>query len=1067
MRKLIRILLIFNLIITGSHFSQDFLRSKGLQLFNETKYEAAIDSIESWLVTNKSEEGMARYFIGESYYHLSFSVNSTQSILQHLDQAIENLNAAKASSDINTRFIDKLDAIDYKLGWCYFRKAEFSFNPVQNLKQAMEFWEYNDVNNESEFETYRIIMSGLSALKIAQHNHLLIWQTENKGYANNLRNESFTLLKKANDQLGLALNRSDINDVVYNALQYSLQEVKFLSALLYLTATSEQFNNIQDPNKQSNIYQTVLYILEQQKLIELSNEFRQPSADIFQRLSIYLQARQKLLQYLISGEMENYQQLIEIIDNWATGFLQCERQFIQGMRDFNSATNDNRFLNLYSNQNNPLYKASQVKPEAFYWLGWISFLIHPPSADAKFAQFIEKSAGNKDFRIQLLLEDAKLRQLQTRFDLYMNQRRNLRQLKKDVEIFAPSSSAIESERKQLYQMIRISLGDAIWNEVLESRNLNERLDEAVELIQSFMLRATQVTGKDRELYLDFLNKMFRITAPRRNRQTTFYRGMTLFLQAEIQESANNKRRIYQIAADTLAQCEGIYVDEGLYIQGRSYFAAIKHIENETEKTETIEKAKEIFIRLINQKKSLRSLYYLAELYRIEGNHLAAIACYDKVIEFTNDKPDGLFWNKNAKAAKESCQQQGNARVLDTVQIHQVEFPDELLVIDGQVISLEKFADREYLMRDYKQEALNTWIHLGHPVLSIYPSLNQFSSSYFKMNSVENLSMQIQERLGRVTAGIRFNVLTDIDLDSVRVFINDDETVRHAAGYYEKSPLPIHHHVVIRVQVPGHYAYEKQLDINQPGIQKFVVAPVKKNEIRQISVDSSNLSIQVFDQRSDQFALSLNSGFSINKNTLLFESFVKNIKLRDIVYSESYHGFLVPNAEGEIQFFKSDPMLTPGDPLELDVPESLPGFSPEGIITDSRGNLYISDWKNHHIVVFDRNGDFVRMMGDFGVNESNDSHAAVKLQYPSRLFLIESSGYLNQDGLPVYRSNLLFVSDANGVHMIDENGNFLETIILNEMGKTDFALLSIDKKESYMKVNLYNRLNGAISCYLIQ
>ncbi len=1059
MRKPIIIFLIFQLIVFGGLHSQAFLRSTGLQLFNESKYQAAVDSMQSWLDSHTSEKGLIQYYMGESYYHLCFSANEMSRVKSHLDEAVKLFSEALSSSDINTRFTDRIPVIQYKLGWCYYRKAELAFNPVEHLNKAIEYFDNQSADDQDETGPHPLIMNGICALEIARYHHITIWQSENTGYANLLRNEALLHLRKAETQLKTVSLKTGIDDLQFNSVQYILHEIDLQTALIYLTTPSDQFDKIKDSKKQSNVYETVNAILNQQNLSVLYNQFRQPSAEMFRRMTMYLQARKKLLQYFITDEAVYYQSLIEMIEKWPTGFLQSEKQLIEGMRDFNSPVTDNRFLSLFKNKNNPLYRVSEVIPEAYYWLGWISFFVKPLSADQLFNEFLEKTVSQSDFRIQFLREDAQLRQLRTRFDQNIDQRNQLQQLKNDLQKFNPVSSFIESERKQLYQMVRISIGESIWNEVLESRNRNERLDEAIESIQEFMKFATQVTGHDRELYLNNLNRIFRITAPRRSRQTTFYRGMALFLEAEIQERALSKKRMYQTAADTLAQCEGMYKDEADYIRGRSYFASIKHIEDEAQKSEMIEKAKSIFIRLINEKENLRSLYYLAELYRIEGNHLAAITCYDKVIEYTKNDADGSFWYNNAIAAKASCQDQGNARVLDDIAIHEVKFPDAMLVIDGQVISLEKFADRDYLIKDHKEQAIDTWIHLGHPVRSIYPSVNQLPGSYFRRNTFDNPTMQIQERLGKVTAGVRFEVLTEIHLDSIRVFINDEETIRHPSGYYEKSPLPLHHAVVIRIHIPGHYLYEKQMLVYQPGIQRFVAAPIKRREVMQVNIDSSRLSLQIFDQRFDQFAFNPNAGFIIHKSSLLFEAFINNIKLRDIVYSESYHGFLVPNSEGAVQYFKNDPMLTPSEPLELDLPEHLAGFSPEGLVTDAEGNLYISDWKHHHIVTFDRSGAFVRTMGDYGVNTQSDvTDPEIRLQYPARLFLVESGSYFTPEGFPVYKSDLFFVCDANGIHMMDENGNFLQTVISNEAGITDLTLLSAEKKDAGFEIRVYNRLN---------
>ena len=74
MRLMLKILILTVLIISSS-MSQQFYQSKGLHLFNQRQYSAAIDSMIHWADSHTSERGMVYFYVGESYYNLGLDEN--------------------------------------------------------------------------------------------------------------------------------------------------------------------------------------------------------------------------------------------------------------------------------------------------------------------------------------------------------------------------------------------------------------------------------------------------------------------------------------------------------------------------------------------------------------------------------------------------------------------------------------------------------------------------------------------------------------------------------------------------------------------------------------------------------------------------------------------------------------------------------------------------------------------------------------------------------------------------------------------------------------------------------
>ena len=88
MRSLFNAFILF-IIICSSAFSQQFYRSKGIDLFNQGRYEAAIDLMMQWGNTHSAEKGIACYYIGESNYTLGVDELSPDKSISFFNNAVD------------------------------------------------------------------------------------------------------------------------------------------------------------------------------------------------------------------------------------------------------------------------------------------------------------------------------------------------------------------------------------------------------------------------------------------------------------------------------------------------------------------------------------------------------------------------------------------------------------------------------------------------------------------------------------------------------------------------------------------------------------------------------------------------------------------------------------------------------------------------------------------------------------------------------------------------------------------------------------------------------------------
>jgi hypothetical protein len=656
-----------------------------------------------------------------------------------------------------------------------------------------------------------------------------------------------------------------------------------------------------------------------------------------------------------------------------------------------------------------------------------------------------------------------------KFDQHAADKRVLNDLKSEIEAFQPQFYSIQEKKRLLLQLVRVGLGETIWGQILKAPTTDDRLKDAFILIRNMMVRATRVTGKERIPYLRYLDKLFQITQDRRPQETDFYRGLSLFLKAEIQETASNKKKFYFSAGDLLKLSTGDYRFEGMYVQARSYFAAAKHESNANQRNRVHSRAKPIFIKLINEAKSLRSVYYLGEILRIQGNDLAASRCYDVVMNKTKDQVGGAFWYNNAFAAKQNCRSSGDRLELHGIHIDDVVFPERLLVVDREAISLEKFADPDYIRRQYWEEALNLLLKFGLSKRSLYPSAFRLQGSRFSERDFRIVTADIHDRIGAITSGLQLYVVLPQHLqEEVRVSLNGIPLEKDIRGFYQKIPLQLNQLMEICVESDYCYPVVKNHRFTQPGVERMVVSLMQK-----IVFDSKGSGLDKgvdvfhFPQRLDDNVVFQSVTFPLSQSTFLFRDFQSNIHYRDFFYSDILDGYLVVDSQNEnLPFYQSDPMVSKGDELYLVYPDGVGKLmSPEGIAVDSRGNIYITDWGNHKVFVFARDGFFLRSFGDFGYNVPTNIGKTIRLIYPTRIAIAEDTEGVMFNGRKIIRDPLIFIADREGIHLMDANGIYFDTVVPSGMRMGSFYGLTIRGYGIRSRLYVVDRKTGQIERFV--
>ena len=814
-------------LLAGLSLSQSFYRSQGLELFNRGNFEAAIPAMAQWAQEHEAEKGVAYYYVGESHYNLGLVAGRDSEQKEHLVQASQNLAAALQQPDLGDPSNDLTEAARYKLAWCYFRLSELNDRPLGNLQAAAS--RFGELRSAAD--TLSVLagyMAGESQLRTAQHLRLAFCLSPNAGEAVGLAESHQLALREAESAFRQAAESQMSPKRLALSARIRLQDLADERGALARSMPADVWAAL-DGRHKAGAFQESRKYFESANYGNTLSAFPGPLAREFRPLVIYSETQKNLSLYLLTGEDQYVRSFNGLLDSLRWTAFQAEKLLFQGNRDQRQSSRSEDYQRLAMPSRSHYAKAAATIPEALYWLAWVQFVANVEGSDSFFQQFLEQTRQSAaDDRIDYLREDARYRILLIQFDRYAADRSRLRSLKDEIQSFNPRHSDIVHRKELLLQLIRIGLDEPIWGQVLQAANTDARLDEAFILIRNMLVRASIVTGKERLQYLSYLDRLFQITQERRSVETTFYKGMALFLRAEIQENASQKRQLFHSAAELLRNIQDPYRLEGEYIRARSYFSSAKHELKESERYNVFDRSEPLFIGLINQAGSVRALYYLGEIFRIRGNDLAARRCYERVMLATRNQAGGEFWFNNAQAGWATCRAAGDTSVLRGIEIGRVVFPERLLTVQGEEISLEKFADTDFIRNQYWEESLALLMKFGLPRRDLYPSIHVPAFSRFTRRSFDPVSAGLNERIGAVYSGLRLTILypEDVAQESM-VRLNSIPLEKDSRGEFRKSPISLGEVIEVRVEHPLCYPFAKTQTFFQPGIQELIAPLVEK------------------------------------------------------------------------------------------------------------------------------------------------------------------------------------------------------------------------------------------------
>ena len=999
-------------------FPQDFL--EGMNLFNRAQYDSLIQSyVPQFVSQHPDQQGVARYFSAESYYNKAMAVSQVEQIETLMRQAWNEFTEARRFSDLKTDFTEYHHFAKYKMGWCSYRLAELSDEPIGLLQRA--YAEFMDVEPTAP-DSLRIFSYYMAAKTKTRENLLTLYKLSDREFQTGEFEDiigSYREIQAAYDQIINAApstsspeNLSDlqaISAIEKESVKYHLG--KWHQVLSYLATDQDVHLGERD-----KLGQTLRSYSQQD---EGESVFTQNLALRNSRPVVAYLAMMGLLQeYMLTGSDRTKESIRQQLDGISGLGSLVERNFRRGNLYHSHPDVTSVEFNELAEAS---YLASKDISESYYWLGYLQMIQNAPDQSrASFLKFInafDKNRMTSDRRI-ILYEDAQFRKHLLDFEAYYlsNNFKRLRTLAEGIESFSPKSPLVQKRKELPNVLVNCSLtknASQLRSKVLTGSD-TEKLEQAFSTIKFILPRAALTIGVTREKYITLLNRLFEVTNTNRSDETRFFRGMVKALEAEIQANPVEKSRAFKQAATILSLISSDYVnkDEADYLRANCLFFA-----------DEFEEAETALQRLVNRKKYLRALFYLAEIYRLSDRGLAAKKCYQVIIDKFKSTVDEFdrYWLLNARAGLSSSEDDGDLEVLRGINIRDVAFQPNLR---HRQLTYEKLADERYLQQQYARESVNWLAHFGLPKKEIYPSRHRLPGSVFVAENIfEEFPPVIDEVRGRVTSTLKLAIVfPDRVVPQCEVRLNDEILHPSDSVYIRKSiPLNSVHDLVVKHD--SCYPAKHTLRFSKAGENFKVVVLAKK-----LSYLEKQLSKNIFDDFDYSFASRWDQNYIFNKeipkqvhNSDLVRDFASSYQLRDCALDKSGNRILAINAaENSIWIYSPSETSKRVGLLELRGVKGL--NSPEGIAVDSEGSIFVADWGNHRILEFSNDGELTRVFGSLGENGSSNIGEAIKLVFPTRIAVLEDLKGVNHIGRQYYREKYLFVADQNGIHILNRNGD---------------------------------------------
>jgi tetratricopeptide (TPR) repeat protein len=1011
------------LVLAKGSEAGPFLRSGILKWFNRGEYQTTADSIVAWAARNSEDQETAHYFLGECHYNLGLLAPDAASARDHFEKAAQAFEIATLGQAA-IPFVTENAA--YKKAWTKFRLAELKTDPRDDWEKALEG--FRNLAESAADDSLRIVSDYLRAETALRMGNTARFQQMTVGAP--VPERSLDLFQESIESFGR---------VSQNTWKGRLREAAGVRASD--TGFEKQQSN-EDPEGLRAWIGEHSYAAFKQAREGVPGPYLDYS-DLFVRLALFVQSR-------AAGDRVTLATLLKGPE--IQGFP-VEAAFARSMvwsRDLADNTafrNHEAFTVKADSILNTLSSIRQQLPEAAYWKGTLESILDRPGCQESFQAFLDQTSSlSNDPRIKVLREAAALQRFQFRFDRAVRavNAEPLVSLRRELEAFNPESRSGQDRKDLLLVSIGAVLDPQhVWGaKGVQGYPPAVRARRILDITRALLSGASQVIGQDRRRILDRIQPLFKYSENLEPERTRFYQAVWKFLDAEIH--ATEKPKYFRQAADWILQMLSAFKSESLpeaeYIQARSRLAA-----------DDYRQAKNILKRLVNTRGNPKAVFFLGECFRMENNIAAARRCYDVVMRKTENVQSGRIWYNAARSADATIArlEGGDAGELSDVRFDAVQARDA----SGE-FSLEALAESVYQRILRVEDGLDLFSRYGLFKKGLYPSDYRTPGSRTAALDFQPLKTNagIHERLGMVTSRLRLVVWApDNRAGEPSISLNGQTIELDSTGSFENTYM-LGDTVDIRVSQGAYYPYREKIELEQPNLITKVVFLDPTVGFQPEPPGAPGGPALFLQDRLDGNAVFVRESDPDLKGTRLVKEFEKDVRYRDFALSKSLPSAAVGVRADGLAVRGLDPQ-----PFALAMPDTA---SPEGVAVDSKGNLYVVDWRRHRVLVYGPDGAMLREFGTFGENLPSEVGKPVRFSYPSRIAVSEDAEGTEVQGQRFHRPVKVFVSDRNGVTLLDESGLYLGTVAAaSEKGA--FTALAVEGYGNACRVSVYNRYTKGI------
>jgi hypothetical protein len=1033
--------------------------SAALSYFDQGAYETAIQKLTEHAQEYVAESGIAYYYVAESHYNLALQpMTEREACIGHLNATLENLELA-VENGLGEILPQKISQTRYKQGWVLFRLAELDCDPIDRLTQAYDrFEQIAEGPEEFNLTSRGAYMSAETQLRKTLIRQIDLFRSINPGEQVQIIQEIWRELEIAQSRLSEVITSQVASYQLQACARFQMESIKLIRARCYARLSADVYDQIRSDNMAPTARETAVRWIQSVHFETIAQNISQAIAVEFEPNLHYAEAYAAVFRHLLTGEYLHEANVA--IDALPSSF-EADDLFFQANLDHKSDIQEKRFENLAQTDQSAYYRVSPIYPDALYWLGWVQYILGMQESETSFSAYLAKTDPDEcDLRTGFLREDARLQLFSIAFDKNAARPGQLRDLKEDLQNFHPTVPEMIKERDLLLALVRVGLQE-------QNYIIFRNIEEMMELIRYMLPKAARVYGRERAQYLRYLDALFEVTQYSNVDQTKFYRGITAFLRAEIQPMDQDVVRYYMQAADimeALAKGNSKYKFEARYIVAHSYFNAAKHAVLASRTDELYRKAEVDFRWLINEKHSVRSLFYLAEILSRRKNYLAAKTCYQSIIEATCQKEAGEFWCDNARAGLNQVSQQGDLKAIEGLKINDVRFPENLNTNDSEEITLEAFGDYNFIRKKQWTKSIDQLILYGLPLRQLYPGVSHAPGSRFLRHPIKDFTAGIEERIIGLKSGFVLHViLPPLSADKQQIEVLYNSKPLSSDDGYRVENIPLNEKGVLEIRNAACYPYKKTFRFSQPRQMTLYVLLIQKFKLNRVK-QSPNVEDHIlrFPRRLDRNLLFVNQ--QVSESSDLFKAFSSELSYRDLAFSDN-RILVVKDSVNYLLQYRLDGSLS-GDEMDrvfpLDYPVSEFPATPEGIAVDLQGRIYITDVDRNRCFVFDSNGKFLRGLGE--EVSGPDSVIVFDLLRPKRIALAEDTeGVVSQEHT-LFRPKLLYITDHEGLKVLDENGNLLTTVPNPEHKHGAFYDLMVTGYGANSQIYIWNRRAREVEWY---